>query len=61
MVYSDFQLCERFLVCATWAALAFWPTWPFHLFTDVFPADVIGIESGLVRYSLNYYFYRAYK
>jgi hypothetical protein len=62
MVFSTFQLYNTLHVCATWAALDFSPTWPFHVFTNVFLADVTSTESGLVCHSfLNYYFHRAYK
>jgi hypothetical protein len=55
------SLNEGVLILPTWVIIASWPTWPFHFFTDVFPADVTGAESGLVRYSfLKFGFQRAY-
>jgi hypothetical protein len=56
-VFSYFWLDEDVLTLATWATIASWPAWPFHLFTDVSPIDVTSTESGLVCYSfLNCYF-----
>jgi hypothetical protein len=61
-VFSYFWLDEDVLTLATWATIASWPAWPFHLFTDVSPIDVTSTESGLVCYSfLNCYFHHAYK
>jgi hypothetical protein len=55
-------LNKRVLVLPTWATIASWLMWPFHLFTDVYPPDVTGVESRLVCYSfLNCCSHRTYK
>jgi hypothetical protein len=58
-VLSYFRLDEGVLILVTWATIASGPAWPFHLFTDVFAADVTSVQSRLDRYSiLNCCFHR---
>jgi hypothetical protein len=49
-IFLCLRLGEGGSILSTWAVIASWPMWSFHFFTGVSPVDVIGVESGLVRY-----------
>jgi hypothetical protein len=44
------RLGEGGPILSTWAIIASWPAWAFHLFTGVSLVNVIGMERGLVCY-----------